>query len=583
MSSAEMIRALRPLLKGYYGRIVLALLVLLAAKGTTVAVPLLLQRIVDGLDGPALTAIPVVLLVAYGGLRFASTLFRELQSIVFASAQHGMMRQMSVRVLEHLHRLPLQFHLTRKTGAVARDIGRGTSSISTLLNYLLFNIVPTIVEVLMVSAVLMTQYSGSFAVVTLITFIAYVAFTFSLTKWRIQFRTEMNSRDSRASSDAIDGLLNYETVKYFVSEKWEIARYDKSLQQWAEAATRSQNSLSLLNLGQGFIIAAGVTVMMFLAAMGVRDQTMTVGDLVAVNAFLIQVFIPLGFLGTVYSMLRQSSADMEQMFTLLNTPTVINDPEKPAALPSGPLDIQFRHIRFGYHTDRTILHDVDLHVRAGQHVAIVGPSGAGKSTIARLLFRFYDVTDGAVLVGGVDVRHLRQDDLRRVIGIVPQDCVLFNETIAYNLRYARPDATDADIREAARQANIAAFIESLPDGYETMVGERGLKLSGGEKQRMAIARALLKRPGILLFDEATSSLDSTSEQAILTEMRRAAQGRTTLTIAHRLSTIVDSDLIIVLRDGLIAEQGTHTELLAQGGLYADMWQLQQDGIMQDAR
>jgi ABC-type transport system involved in Fe-S cluster assembly fused permease/ATPase subunit len=572
----DMLRALVPFLSRWKGRVAAALALLLVGKATTVGVPLVLQQVVDQLDGaPETIVVPLALLLAYGAMRFGGALLRELQSVVFAPAQNGIMRQLSVDVLEHLHRLPLSFHLSRKTGAVARDIGRGTSSVSTLLNYLLFNIVPTLVEVAMVAAVLITQYSASFAIVTVVTFAAYVVLTFSLTQWRIRFRTEMNQRDSQASSEAIDSLLNFETVKYFVNERFEVQRYDNSLRGWADAATQSQNSLSLLNLGQSLIIAIGVTVMMVLAAQGVQAGTMTVGDLVAVNAFLIQVFIPLGFLGTVYSMLKQSAADMERMFALLRTPLTIVDPVNPTALPDGPLALHLEDVAFGYQTERPILKGLTLDVPAGHHVAVVGPSGAGKSTLARLLFRFYDVNGGAVSVGGVDVRQLRQDDLRRSVGIVPQDCVLFNDTIRYNLRYARPDASDAQILDAARMANIDGFIASLPDGLDTLVGERGLKLSGGEKQRMAIARALLKEPRILIFDEATSSLDSGSEQAILHEMRQAAQGRTTLTIAHRLSTIVDSDRIVVLRDGTIAEQGTHAELLERNGTYAEMWNLQQ--------
>jgi ATP-binding cassette subfamily B protein len=573
-----------PYLKQHAGRTSVALFFLLAAKVATVAVPLFLQAVVNGLvpqegsDGtwtrsPVLV-LPWALLIAYGAMRFSATLFRELQSVVFAGAQHGIMRDMSVQVLRHLHQLPLRFHLARRTGAIARDIGRGTSSVSTLLNYLLFNIVPTLVEVALVSGILIWGYSPRFAGVVVVTFVAYVLLTFGLTQWRIRFRTEMNDRDSRASADAIDGLINYETVKYFNNEEFELNRYDASLRAWALAATRSQNSMSLLNVGQGAIIAVGVTVLMLMAAGDVASGRMNVGELVAVNAFLLQVFLPLGFLGTVYSILRQSAADVERMFGLLHTPTEIVDPARPQALPDGPLAVAFEGVHFGYEADRVILHGLQLQIAPGEHVAVVGASGAGKSTLARLLFRFYDVQQGTVRVGGRDVRVLPQDALRRAIGIVPQDCVLFNDTLAFNLRYARLDASDDDLREAARQAGILPFIESLPQGWDTLVGERGLKLSGGEKQRVGIARALLKAPRILVFDEATSSLDSATEQTILTHMKRAAHGRTSLTIAHRLSTITDADRIVVLRDGRVSEEGRHADLLARGGDYAELWRLQ---------
>lgn len=568
------IRQLLPWLHGHGARIGLSLALLVLAKVATVSLPLLLRDAVDALDTRA--AAPVGLLVAYGVLRFAAAGFRELQSVVFAWVQNALVRRMSVRVVEHLHRLGLRYHLERHTGAVARDIGRGTSSVSTLLNYLLFNIVPTIIEVLLVSAILLWNYDLRFALTCLLTFSLYVAFTFGVTQWRLRFRTEMNRLDSRANSEAVDGLLNYETVKYFGNEPFELQRYDRTLEEWGDASIRSQASLSFLNAGQGLIIAAGVSVGMVLAALGVEDGTLSLGDFVAVNAFLVQIFLPLGFLGTVYSILRHALTDMERMFDLLAIPPEITDRDGATPLVVEEPSVEFRNVSFGYTPDRPVLHGLSFRVEPGTTVAFVGPSGAGKSTLARLLFRFYDVDRGEVRVGGRDVREVTWESLRAAIGIVPQDTVLFNESLRYNLRYARLDATDDELDAAVRQAELSAFIASLPQGLDTVVGERGLKLSGGEKQRVAIARAMLKRPAVLVFDEATSSLDSRSEQAILASMREVAAQRTSLVIAHRLSTIADADCIHVLDGGRIVESGTHDELLARGGLYAHLWALQRD-------
>jgi ABC-type transport system involved in Fe-S cluster assembly fused permease/ATPase subunit len=571
------LRALAPFLWQYRGRVLLALIFLVLAKVANVGVPLILKDIVDALDINAHEELllPLSFLLIYGLLRLASSLFNELRDAVFARVRHGAMRSVSLRVLEHLHRLSLRFHLERKTGGLSRDIDRGTRSVSSLMNYMVFSILPTLVEITLIAFILLSRYDAWFAIVTLIAVISYIVFTMTMTEWRMKYRIAMNKHDSVANTQAIDSLLNYETVKYFGNEEHELSRYDASLKDWESQAVKSQTSLSALNFGQSVIIAIGVTVIMILAAQGVVDGSMTIGDLVLVNAFLLQLFIPLNFLGMVYSQLKHALADMHLMFDVLNKEPEITDRPDARPLEAGNGEIRFEHVSFAYDNDRPILHDVNFTVAPGQKVAIVGPSGAGKSTLARLLFRFYETSAGRILINNQDISEVTQDSLRRSIGIVPQDTVLFNESLLYNIGYAKPSASRNEIEQAARVANIHGFIEGLPQGYDTLVGERGLKLSGGEKQRVAIARAVLKDPRILVFDEATSSLDSHSEQAILVALREAAAHHTSLVIAHRLSTIVDADHILVMEAGRIIESGVHQSLLQEKGTYAKLWMLQQ--------
>ena len=571
------IRTLTPYLWGWRGRVGAALLALILAKGANVAIPLVLKGIIDSLntDSAEPLILPLALLLGYGALRMGSSLFNEMRDAIFARVRHGAMSKVSKRVLSHLHNLSLRFHLDRKTGAITRDIDRGTRAVSSLLNYLVFSILPTLVEISMIAGILLWQYDIWFTVITFVSVGMYMVFTFKITEWRMQFRIKMNEADSQANTLAVDSLINYETVKYFGNEDYEQQRYAETVGQWEDAAVKSQTTLSALNVGQSIIIASAVTLIMILASQGVVDGTMTLGDLVLVNAFLIQLFIPLNFLGIVYSQLKHALSDMDLMFRIIDERSEINDKPGAKQLQVGDGEVCFEHVGFSYNEERSILHDVNFTIPPGQKIAVVGESGAGKSTLSRLLFRFYDVSQGRVLINGQDIRDVTQHSLRQAIGIVPQDTVMFNDTLYYNIAYAKPEATQAEIIRAAELAHIDHFIQSLPDGYETIVGERGLKLSGGEKQRVAIARTILKNPRILVFDEATSSLDSKSEKIILDSLREVAENHTTLVIAHRLSTIVDADRILVMSEGKIIEQGTHEELLANNARYAHMWQLQQ--------
>lgn len=577
------IRSLTPYLWSWRGRVGAALFALIMAKGTNVAIPLVLKGIVDSLNGESneQLILPIMLLLGYGALRMSSSLFNELRDAIFARVRHGAMTKVSKRVLSHLHSLSLRFHLDRKTGAITRDIDRGTRAVSSLLNYLVFSILPTLIEIAMITGILLWQYDIWFTIITFVSVGMYMIFTFKITEWRMQFRIKMNETDSHANTLAVDSLINYETVKYFGNEDYENQRYSDTMSQWEDAAVKSQTTMSALNVGQTIIIASAVTLIMILASQGVVDGSMTLGDLVLVNAFLIQLFIPLGFLGIVYSQLKHALSDMDLMFRIIDERSEINDKADATELQVGEGEIRFEHVGFSYNEERTILDDIDFTIPAGKKIAVVGGSGAGKSTLSRLLFRFYDVSKGRVTINGQDIRDVTQHSLRQAIGIVPQDTVMFNDTLYYNIAYAKPDASRDEIIRAAELAHIDHFIQSLPDGYETMVGERGLKLSGGEKQRVAIARTILKNPKILVFDEATSSLDSKSEQIILDSLREVAENHTTLVIAHRLSTIVDADRILVMDKGHIIEQGTHQELLNINKHYANMWNLQQKQLTKD--
>ena len=567
-----------PYIWDYRGRVLLALLFLVLAKMANVSIPIVLKYIVDALDKtqPTTPALPITLLMAYGILRLSSSLFNELRDAVFAKVRYRAMRRLSNQVLTHLHHLSLRFHLERQIGAISRDLERGTRSISSILNYLIFQIIPTIAEFLFIALILVSQYNVRFALITFLTVIIYVIFTFAVTEWRMEFRHTMNAKESAANNQAIDSLVNYETVKAFNNEAFEVQRYDDTLSQWELAAVKSQTSMSALNFGQSAIIAVGVTLIMLLAIQGVVSGQMSLGDLVLVNAFLLQLFIPLNFLGVVYRSIKYALADMDLMFKLLDNQPEIQDHPQAQPLQINRGEIRFEAVSFYYQPNRPILASLNFTIPAGHKVAIVGASGAGKSTIARLLLRFYDVTAGRILINNQDIRYVTQASLRATIGIVPQDTVLFNDTIRYNIAYARPQASQAEIVAAAQLANIHTFIESLPQGYETTVGERGLKLSGGEKQRIAIARAMLKQPQILIFDEATSSLDSHSEQNIQTALSQVAVNHTTLVIAHRLSTVVDAQQILVMEQGQLIERGTHIELLNANGVYAAMWARQQE-------
>ena len=567
-------RTLLPYLMAYKGRVFLALACLVAAKLANVGVPLVLKQIVDRLTAPTELVLPLALLAAYGAMRLSTTAFTELREFLFAKVTQRAVRTIALQVFRHLHALSLRFHLARQTGGLTRDVERGTRGISTLISFALFSILPTLLEIGLVSAILIARYDPWFIGITVGALVLYITFTVTITEWRTGFRRAMNELDSGANSRAMDSLINYETVKYFNNEEYEALRYDESMQRWESAAVKSHTSLSLLNIGQSAIIAVAVTLIMWRAVLGVVDHTMTIGDLVLVNAFMIQLYVPLNFLGVIYREIKQALADMERMFRLIEEHAEVKD-----APGAGPLhvtdgEVRFEHVDFAYEPNRQILFDVSFTIPAGRTIAVVGPSGSGKSTLARLLYRFYDVTSGRITVDRQDLRAVQQASLRAAIGIVPQDTVLFNDSIEYNIAYGRPGATHEEIVAAARLAQIHDFIASLPEGYDTPVGERGLKLSGGEKQRVAIARAILKNPRILIFDEATSALDSKSEKLIQAELAQISADRTTLTIAHRLSTIVDADQILVLERGRIVERGTHAELLTRSGAYARMWAMQ---------
>ena len=571
------LRHLAPYLLSYKWRVLLALACLVGAKLANVAVPLVFKDMIDSLSGAEQAlALPVLLLALYGCLRFSTSLFTELREILFARVTQRAVRRIALEVFRHLHALSLRFHLERQTGGVSRDIERGSRAISSLISYTLYSILPTLVEIGLVLGILYAKYDFGYVLITVLSLAAYIVFTVTVSNWRMDIRRRVNDTDSEANTRAVDSLLNYETVKYFNNEDFEARRYDAQMARWEEAATRSQVSLSYLNLGQQLIIAGGVTAIMWRAASGVVAGSMSIGDLVLVNAFLIQLYVPLNFLGVVYREIRQALADIERMFTLLAVNREVADAADAVDLPPGPVELRFDAVDFRYDPRRRILDQVSFVVPPGRTLAVVGHSGAGKSTLARLLFRFYDVTGGAIRLNGIDLRALRQASLRASIGIVPQDTVLFNDTLFYNIQYGRPEATREEVLAAAAAAQLTRFIDSLPDGLETRVGERGLKLSGGEKQRVAIARALLKNPPLLVFDEATSALDSHTEKAIQASLDAAARGRTTLIIAHRLSTVMDADEILVMDAGQIVERGTHADLLARNGRYARMWALQQE-------
>jgi ATP-binding cassette subfamily B protein len=585
-SDMATLKTLIPYLWVYKWRVLAALLCLIGAKLANVGVPVVLKKLVDEMTiSPshphALLVLPLGALVAYGLLRLSTTVFTELREFLFARVTQRAVRTIALKVFRHLHSLSLRFHLNRQTGGMTRDIERGTRGVGSLISYTLFNILPTLVEISLVLAYLVTHYDIWFSVITFVALVSYIAFTVTVTDWRTHFRRTMNDLDSKANTKAIDSLINYETVKYFGNEDYEARRYDEGLQRFESAAVKSQTSLSLLNTGQSLIIATAVTLILWRATQGVIDGKMTLGDLVLVNAFMIQLYIPLNFLGVIYREIKQSLADMERLFSLLDQNREVADAPDARPLQTQGAQVRFSHVDFSYESKRQILFDVDFTIAAGTTTAVVGHSGSGKSTLSRLLYRFYEVNQGAITIDGQDLRAVTQDSLRHAIGIVPQDTVLFNDTIEYNIAYGKPGSSKEDIVAAAKAASIHDFIASLPDGYATMVGERGLKLSGGEKQRVAIARTLLKNPAILIFDEATSALDSKAEQAIQAQLKEIAKHRTTMVIAHRLSTVVDAEQIIVLDHGRIVERGTHQVLLAADGLYAQMWQRQQARVEEE--